>query len=406
MTDCHLRSNCRLCGQANFSVVLELQPSALANEFLPEPREQEKFPLTLYSCQSCHHVQLRDVVDPNRLFKHYLYVSGTSKEMRNHFRLSALKLSLEYNLQPGDLIVEIGSNDGTLLREFQHLGYRVLGIDPAENLAKQATFQGMETWGEFFTSQTAQKILDIYGHPKLVVANNCFAHADDLTDITLGVKNLIGKSGSFVFEVSYLIDMLEKGAFDQIYSEHTSYHHLGPLTTFFEKMNLVIHDVDLIGTHGGSIRVHVSHPDSGWKPKNAEDFFRIIYTEKLYLEKQIFYFTDKVSKLKEELRSTLTNLKSKGKKIAGVLASAKSTTFLHHMEIGPDILDCIADDAPEKQGKYSPGKHIPIVPFSHLKEINPDYILILSLNFADSVCQAHPEWEGRWIIPFPHLRIA
>lgn len=408
------RSDCRLCHSTNLKLVLQLEPSALANAFVSDLTiEQDKFPLDLFNCLDCGHYQLLDVVDPSILFKHYLYVSGTSKLMRRHFRNYACSVVSEFDLDDDDLLVEIGSNDGTSLKWFKTLGIKVLGIDPAENLAVKATQEGITTIPSFFNRKVANQIINEYGKASVVVANNVFAHADDLDEIVLGVKELLKENGVFIFEVSYFKDVILSGDFSQIYHEHTSYHTVLPLYSFFKKHDMQLYKIERVDSHGGSIRCFVSNKfDNNVLSSSHNDASFFIEQESkfgLYSINEpwsgVNKFIENIEKNKEDLNKLLIELKQSGKKISGVAASAKSTTFLHHYNIGTELLDYICDDAPEKIGLFSPGKHIPIVPFSKIYEDNPDYLLILSFNFVDSIITRHPNFKGKWIVPLPELKI-
>ena len=227
------RNDCRLCRSTKLEKVLTLAPTPPANELLSEGEldaGQEKFPLDLYFCNDCHHLQLLDIVSPERLFRNYVYVSGTSAVFRQHFRDYAEFVIENYSIAEGSLVVDIGSNDGVLLGYFQERGMQVQGVDPARAIAKSATDSGVDTIGEFFTPDIAARIVAGKGPASIVVANNVFAHIDNLHEILEGVSRLLDQAGLFVIEVSYLKDVLEKTLFDTIYHEHLDYH--SPLGIF------------------------------------------------------------------------------------------------------------------------------------------------------------------------------
>lgn len=395
------RDNCRLCHSKDLSLVLSLAKSALANAFVKQQTKQDLYPLDLFKCNNCKHFQLLDIVDPEVLFKNYIYVSGTSSLMRQHFRDYACKTVLTFNLQENDFICDIGSNDGTLLKYFKALGMRVLGIDPAENVAKKATENGIPTISDFFNAKLANDIVKNHGKAKIITSNNCFAHVDNLDEIVLGVKELLEKDGVFIFEVSYFLEVLKSSGFDQIYHEHVSFHTLYPLIQFFKRFDLKIVDVLFPDVHGGSLRVFVKHKESMSNNNlfsNYQD--KICNDEIIEIEEMFGNFVSNIENQKKLLKQKLIDLKNKGYKISGFGASAKSTTFLHHFDIGKDLLDCIYDDAIEKQGLFSPGKNIPIKPF---KENDSDYILILSFNFVDHIIKNN-KFDGIWLVPLPSLK--
>jgi hypothetical protein len=404
------RNNCRLCSSTEIKLIYSLGSSALANDFVSDPNiAQNTYPLDLYQCSDCGHFQLLDIVDPEILFRNYCYVSGTSKLMRQHFRNLACSIVSEFDLDK-DLVVEIGSNDGTLLGWFKALGIPFLGVEPATNLANQCNERGLTTINAFFNTQTAKQILDYYDPPKIIIANNIFAHADDLSEIVNAVKLLMRKDGVFIFEVSYFADVIETGDFSQIYHEHCSFHSIKPLISFFLQHQMTMFRVERIPTHGGSIRVYVRNNDANqsWDDGSDLKFANQETLDGLYDLKKpssIFHtFTKRIEQVGVDLKSHLTKLKQEGKTIAAAGASAKSTTLLHHYDIGIETLDFIADDAPEKQGFFSPGKKIPILPFNAIYDKKPDYLLILSYNFTDFLIQKHNKYEGTWIIPFPEYK--
>jgi SAM-dependent methyltransferase len=392
---------------------LELEPTPLANEFVKDRKtEQSKFPLELLECQKCGHVQLSTIVDPNILFKDYIYVSGTSPVFVDHFRRYAEQAILKFNLEPDNLIVDIGSNDGTLLGFFKEAGMKVLGIDPAENISKQATEAGIETIPKFFGYTLSKRIVEKHGHASLVVANNVFAHIHDLADVVRGIQHLLKPEGVFVFEVSYLLKVCEGTLFDTIYHEHLSYHHVAPLISFFESLGMKLFQVEVVDTHGGSLRCYVGSQERRITPSVA----RFCEMEALrgFLvpgrERRINAFNrldNTIRLLGETLTNRLSTLKSQEVKIAGYGAPAKVTTLTHKFGIGTETLDFIVDDNPLKQGLFTPGNHIPILPSSAIKEKKPGYLLILAWNFADPImnkCKAFKEAGGKFIIPMPQFK--
>ena len=395
-------------------LIMSLGPTPLANAFLGADevgKQQEHFPLDVHICKDCGHVQLLDVVDPEILFRNYVYVSSTSPVYVEHFRRYAQAMLGMTSMPPGSTIVEIGSNDGTLLRFFKNAGMHVLGIDPARAIAADATKKGIETLPEFFNLTLARKLRRQVGEVSLVVANNVFAHADDLHTIVDGVTHLLGPDGVFVFEVSYLLDVFEKTLFDTIYHEHLSYHSVKPLVGLFQRHSMELFDVIRVDSHGGSIR-GITKRKGGRLPKQASVDELIVLEESLGLHDPDAYgklFTN-VQNLKVDLGNILRRLKAEGKKIVGYGAPAKATTLMFHFGLGRDVLDYIIDDSPLKQGLYSPGHHIPIVPSSYLYDDShkPDYVLILAWNFANPIISKHKDFldlGGHFIIPLPMIEI-
>jgi SAM-dependent methyltransferase len=401
-----IRKSCRLCNSVDLELILELENTPLANDFVKEGdlnKKQELFPLYLVRCNSCNHVQLPVIVDPDRLFSNYVYVSGTSKNFVEHFKNYSESIIKTYNLKPNDLVVEIGSNDGTLLNFFKEAGMRVVGIDPAKKISKTANDLGINTICSFFDKKISEKIKTEYGTAKIVLANNVFAHADDLQGIVAATKSLLDPvCGSFIFEVQYLLDLVKNNLFDMVYHEHLSYHSMGPLVTFFNQFHMQIQNVERINTHGGSIRVHVSVNPVILDKNNS--LIKLLEVEQNSLNLKIYkQFKKRIDDASSELNLLLS--KKKGK-IIGYGAPAKLTTLMYQFKLDSTKIEYIVDDNPLKQDLYSPGLHIPIKSSEYLKDIKnkPEHIVVFAWNFADSITSNLPEFAGKFIIPLPNLK--
>ena len=405
-------TKCRLCSSNNLKRVLSLEPTPLANAFVNSSQLhacQECFPLDLFFCNNCFHVQLLDIVDPKELFENYVYVSGTSEKFVKHFKIYAESVVKYYNIMENDLVVEIGSNDGTFLSFFNDLGMKVLGIDPAKKVGRISTSKGLETLTEFFSNKLAHEIKKNYGLAKVVTANNVFAHADDLVDIVDGCRTLLEPDGLFIFEVQYLFDLYRNCYFDMIYHEHLSYHTVEPLRKFFSSNGMQIIDIKKIPTHGGSIRGVAQCQEGTRKVKSSvEEVIEEEKKQELFKAETFLHFGEKIEKLKNELQKVLFTIKSKGMSIAGYGAPAKATTLMYHFQLNKDMLDFIVDDSPLKQGLFTPGNHIPIFEVDYLYKKKPDYVLILAWNFAESIIRTHMSYlkqGGHFIIPLPKVAI-
>jgi SAM-dependent methyltransferase len=392
------QENCRLCLYPLGEPVLKFPDTPLANEFLKTKEEQDKFPLQVCCCEQCGHYQLNETVDPERLFRHYLFVSGTSKVNVEHFRQYAIDLIDQCKLDPGMQVLDIASNDGTLLKEFQKLGMKVLGIDPARNIADQANKEGIETIAEFFTEEYADTILKQYGQFELITANNVWAHVPDMIGFVKGIKKILAYNGVFIFEVSYFIDVCNNTLIDTVYHEHSSYHTINPLISFFEKLDLKIVNVKHIDNHGGSIRVYV---------KNKTNITNVFVSDEINPKELIEQLKINIKKLGKDLNKILKEYKAAGKSIAIYGTPAKATTLMYALDVDESIIDFAVDDAPLKQGTFTPGKHIPVMPSSAIQEKNPDVLLVLAWNFADSIMDKCRKsgYKGKFIIPLPELRI-
>jgi len=401
---------CRVCKNKKIYKFLRLGPIPLANSLLKSEQLTSKepfYPLDVYFCPECGLVQLKDVVSPEILFKDYVYLTGMSQTMKQHFYQLAVELINNFRLSRDDLVVDIGSNDGTLLKGFKQLGIKTLGIEPATNVALAAEREGIETINDFFSVEVAKDIIKRKGHARVITGTNVFAHINGLDGVLKAVNNLLTSNGMFVIEVPYLVDLLSKTEFDTIYHEHLSYFSLRPLVALLKRFNMELFDVKRIPVHGGSIRCYVTRSPSTIKSSVCK---LLALEEKLKLNslKTYLEFGARVRNIKRQLTSLLRTLKEKGYTIIGYGASAKGNTLLNYCKIRTNILDYIVDNTPFKQGLYTPGTHIPIVPTDRILENAPDYALLLAWNYLDEILrkeQKYRELGGKFIVPIPEPRI-
>jgi SAM-dependent methyltransferase len=406
------RDNCRLCISTDLAKVLSIPATPPANAFVDADQlnqNQQSFPLDLWYCAACGHLQLLDVVDPSVLFENYVYVSGTSPAFVKHFREYAEHIVQARGLRPGALVVDIGSNDGTLLSQFKDLDMRVLGIDPARDIAAAATASGIETLNRFFDSELADEIRQTHGEAQCITANNVFAHIDDLTEIVKGIRHLLTEDGVFAFEVSYRLDVLEDTLFDTIYHEHLDYHAVKPLQAFFARNGMTLIDVERVPTHGGSLRGFAQRADgSGAVSESVASQIAVEETAGLYEISRYQEFSSQIDQLGADLRKLLDGLKAEGNTVAGFGAPAKATTLMYRFGLDQSDIAYIVDDSPLKQGLYSPGLHIPVVSKEHLEQHPVDYLLILAWNFAEPIIKNNHQVldnGGHFIVPVPDLKI-
>jgi SAM-dependent methyltransferase len=367
---------------------------------------QQAHPLDLYQCQECGHAQLLDIVDPEVLFGHYIYTTSVSLGLTEHFSRYADEMVSRTNAAPNSLVVEIGSNDGTLLRFFQKQGMRVLGVDPARSIAAQATASGIETLPTYFTRALASEIRQKHGAASIIAANNVFAHADNLGDVADGIRELLADDGVFVFEVSYLVDIVEKGLFDTLYHEHLCYHSIKPFQRFFRAHGLELVDVQRIASKGGSIRGFVQRAGHAAKPIVAE-LIQIEDRMKLDAPAPFRALHDRLQGVKRELLAMIDSIRADGKTVVGYGASATVTTFSYYFDLG-GRLDYLVDDNPGKHGRLSPGHHLQVLSSDALYERSPDYVVILAWAYADPILRRHEKFlaqGGRFIVPFPTPRV-
>jgi SAM-dependent methyltransferase len=405
------RNTCRLCDGHELELALHLDPTPIADDYVSVERlamVQETYPLDLFLCRTCGHVQLLDVVDPEVLFGDYVYVTSISLGLVEHFRRYADDVLRRIIPPVGAFVVEIGSNDGTLLKFFQDRGMCALGIDPARGIARKATESGIETLPTFFTSELARKIRLERGAATIVCANNVFAHGDNLADMVEGVRELLAPDAVFVFEVSYLVDIVQKMLFDTIYHEHLCYHSVKPLDRFFRRHGMELIDIERIASKGGSLRatVQLTGGPRAMSPK-IEELIALEASLGLDRVETFRAFAAKIESVKTQLLELLHDLKSQGRTIVGYGASATVTTLIYHFELS-DKLSFIVDDNPTKQNSFSPGHHIPVLSPQAIYERKPEYVLILAWQYAEPIKEKHHaflEQGGHFIVPLPRVEV-
>jgi len=380
---------------------------------LREEEEEEvtpAYPLEVRFCKDCSHVQLGHVVDPRILYqRRYSYVSATSPVFVAHLEEYAKTITERFDFPMGSLVADVGSNDGTCLRAFQALGFEVLGIDPASEIADRATAQGIETIADFFGAPMAQRLLEERGPAHLITSHNALAHIDNLSDVLEGVSHWLHEDGLFVMEVGYFVDVLQNGWFDTIYHEHLDYHTVAPLVRFMERFGLEVIGVDRTSPQGGSIRVIVQRNSGPHSPDGSlEPLLQLERTLMMDRAETLVVFGERINGVREKLTGLLDGLKADGKSIAAYGAPTKATTLLMHFGLGQDVLEFAAEDNPLKFGCYIPGALVPILPSKELYVRKPDYVVVLAWNFARPIIQKHARFHregGRFILPMPEPRI-
>jgi len=406
------RDHCRLCDSKKLDLALPIKPSPIADAYIPASKlgkPQELYPLDLYLCGDCGHIQNIDVVNPEVLFRDYLFTTSSSAGLLSHFKQYAADVISGLSLKPGCLVVEIGSNDGSLLRNFKEKGIKVLGIDPARDIAKRATDSGVETLPEFFSASLAAGIRKDYGPAVVIAANNVFAHADDLADIVNGIRELLDDDGVFVFEVSYLIDIVDKYLFDTVYHEHVSYHSIEPLSRFFERLGMQLIDVQRIASKGGSIRGFAQRKLEGRRPVQPS-VTQMIETERKRGFNDLAVYQDysnRIADRRNALNRLLDEQVAAGAVIAGYGASTTTTTLMWDFDLIRK-LSFILDDNSTKHGLYCPASHIPVMPSEELYVRKPDFVVVLAWQYATPIIRRHRQYlqkGGCFVIPLPDLRI-
>lgn len=398
--------NCSFCNCENLFKYLDLGRMPLVNSFItPEQiSTEEKFPLEVLLCQDCSLSQTSVVIDPEFMFRDYAYRSSISSFFRNHCTSLAEELN-SYFCKPGDLILDIASNDGCLLKPFKSLGNKVLGVDPAINLARIANGEGIKTIPDFWTPELARSIKEGEGLAKVITAFNVFAHVEDIHSFVQGVKIALGNDGFFILESPHILDLLEKNEFDTIYHEHLYYLSLKPVQRLMSQYNMKIAKVEQHDIHGGSLRVYIEHDSQN---RSDGSFEKILDKEKkagIYDSDSYEGFTEKVETVKRNLNLMVRKIKQEGKTIDSFGASAKGNILLNYCGINHPSIGCVYDHTPEKQGKLTPGTHIPIINPDFLLERKPDYLFLAAWNFAREIMEKTQDYRsqgGRYIIPIPN----
>jgi SAM-dependent methyltransferase len=407
----HRRKTCRLCGSTNLEIGFQLAPSPIGDAYVTADRlgeTQPLFPIDQFICRDCGLAQLLDVIAPDVLYGDYIYVTASSLGLDEHFQRYADTVLASVRPAPGALVVDIGSNDGTLLRAFQARGMRTLGVEPAEHIAKAATAAGVETIGRYFTPELAREIRAAHGAASIITANNVFANVDDLHSMTQGIRELLAPDGVFVCESYSIADVVKNMVFDFVYHEHISSFAVTPLHSFFERMGMRLIDVVRVPTKGGSLRYTVGLADG---PRPAAASVAAMLDEERregVCDPQTYHaFSARIDALRDQTVDLLRGLKKAGRSIAGFGASITATTLIYHFGIG-EFLDYLVDDNPAKQGRFSPGLHLPVYPASALAERRPDDTVILAWRYAEPIIRKHAAYlagGGRFIVPVPDVRV-
>ena len=386
---------CRSCENDQLKRVVSLGYQPLANNLLNNKNEKDElYPLEVNYCPNCHNCQLSVVVDPKKMFSNYLYLSSTSKTFRKHFEIAAKKYVKEFKLSPKkSYIIDVGSNDGVALKPFKDLNFKkILGIEPAKNLAKLANREKIRTYNGFLDEKSLKKIKK---NADIVLASNVFAHSDKLKTMAECMFKLIKKNGTIIIEVQYLLNTLKDLTFDNIYHEHYNYWSLTSLVTFFNRFKSKIYKAEKINTHGGSLRIYVKKNPKIQIEKSVKSL--LIEEEKFGIKKYKTYqnFAKKVYKIRNNVRKNISELKKNNSKIIGYGSPAKATTALNFFGISKEI-DCIVEDNKLKHGKFLPGMKIPIVSKSHIKD-KPDCAVVLAWNFINEIKKKNSNLANKFI---------
>ena len=402
---------CRISGK-KLTNIIDFGNQPLGNGFLKRKDFNKEYFYKMRAgfCKTSKMFQLIEQPNPKKIFhNNYAFFSGTSKNMQEHFKKlfeKIINFKLIKNINP--FIVEIGCNDGILLKHFAKKNIKHLGIEPSKNVARKSMLNGVKTMNNFFSYKLSNKILKQYGKANIICAANVICHIPNLLDLAKGIKNLLTKDGLFIFEEPYLGDVIKKTSYDQFYDEHVYLFSLHSIKYLFNKFNLEIIKVEHLNTHGGSMRYFISHSGSHSKSKIVDKTLKKEIKEGVNNISSLIKFRNNVLLSKDNLRKLLIKLKKEGKKICGYAATSKSTTIINYCDLGTELIDYICDTTPIKQNKFSPGKHIPIKSDKFFRKKYPDYAILFAWNHSKEIMAKEKDFirkGGKWIIFIPRVKI-
>ncbi|MGD9597429.1 MAG: methyltransferase domain-containing protein [Steroidobacteraceae bacterium] len=404
---------CRFCGTELSHTFVDLGMSPLCQTHI-EPYQlnhMERFyPLHVWVCGTCYLVQLEEYVAPDAIFSDYAYFSSYSESWVEHARQYAEQMIARLALSKDSLVMEIASNDGYLLQHFVARGIPCRGIEPAANVAEAAIAKGIPTTVRFFGRGTAAEIATEHGRADLLLGNNVLAHVPDINDFVGGMRVLLKQGGVLTMEFPHLLRLMDENQFDTIYHEHFSYLSFGTVEAIFARHGLRLFDVDEIPTHGGSLRIYGCHvEDSSHPTQPAVDRLRAHEIARGLRSLDGYAgFDARVRATKRKLLRFLIEARDHGKSVVGYGAPGKGNTLLNYCGIRTDLLDYTVDRSPHKQGRYTPGTHIPIRDPETIRQTRPDYVLILPWNLQREIgrqLEYIREWGGRLVVPIPEVKV-
>lgn len=405
--------NCRFCAATLKTTFVDLGSSPLCQTHIdPDHLDAMEpfYPLHAYVCDNCKLVQLQEFVSPDQIFSEYAYFSSYSRSWVEHARKYAVQMIDRFKLGSASSVMEIASNDGYLLQHFKTAGVPVLGIEPAANVAKVARDRGIPTVVRFFGRQSATALVGEHGRADVIVGNNVLAHVPDLNDFVGGMKTLLAPNGVITMEFPHLERLIADNQFDTIYHEHFSYFSFVVVERIFSHHGLRIFDVEELPTHGGSLRIYAAHSERA--DLQVEERVPALRHREIAggFETLERYqgFGAQVRRTKRRLLRFLIDAHDAGKRVAGFGAPGKGNTLLNYCGIRTDLLEFTTDANPYKQGKFTPGTRIPIMPPSHLRLAKPDFVLILPWNLQEEIRSEAAyigEWGGRFVVPIPEPKV-
>lgn len=406
-------ARCRSCGAGLHFTLVDLGMSPLCESYVTKERlnrVESFYPLHVYVCDCCFLAQLEQYVAAEDIFSEYAYFSSYAASWVEHARRYVETVTNRFSLGPRSQVVEVASNDGYLLQHFLPLGVPILGIEPAANVAQAATAKGIPTLVKFFNTQTARELVEQGTRADLLIGNNVLAQVPDVNDFVAGLKILLAPAGVITLEFPHLLELIRQNQFDTIYHEHFSYFSFLAAERIFARHGIVLFDVELLPTHGGSLRVYGRHREDSTKPVTAAVLALEATEQEAGLERLGTYsrFGEQVKETKRQLLDFLISARRAGKQVVGYGAPGKGNTLLNYCGIRNDFLDYTVDRNPYKQGKFLPGTHIPIFHPDKIRDTKPDYVLILPWNLKDEIVEQLAyirTWGGNFVVPIPRVQI-
>jgi SAM-dependent methyltransferase len=405
------RTTCRLCGSKNLKVVIALEKIPVTEKYITEDQlniPHELYPIDVYMCLDCSHVQILDVINPDILWDNFTFRSGQAQIIIDHLKDVAQVTCNKYNIPINSLIIDVGSNDGTLLQGFKDQGMKVLGIDPAKEIASEANNAGIPTLPEFLTGYLADKIVNEYGNARVVNCFNAFGHADDMNELMASITKMVAPNGIFVFEVSYLVDIIDNLLLGTIIHEHLCHHSVIPMVKFLKRHGMELIEVEKVHYQGGSFIGTAQHIGGPYSVKQS-------VPEMLNYEKKrgfdlpdiIETFSTRLNKLVSEFNQLIPKWESQGDIIAGYGAARSGPTLIAQFKIGNKI-SFIIDDHYQKVNKYTPGNKIKVLPTKELIQRMPKYTIILAWVHAETIIANNREYlekGGNFVLLLPQIKI-
>ena len=402
---------CQVCNSSKLNLILDLGHQPLCDSLLTKEmlnQQETTYPLRMFWCEECSLAQIDYCVDGSVVYHpDYPYRTGVTKELVEYQNCMSKSLISKYNLKQGNFVVDLGSNDGTLLTGFKEYGIKVLGVEPT-NIAKIANQNGVETIQKFFTVEIANEIKNKHGEASLILATNMFAHMATIGEVVSGIEILLKDDGVFVFENHYLLDVIQGGQFDTIYHEHLRTYSLKSLVKLFSYYNFTITDVERGSRYGGNIRVHITKGKNKPVSENVTAMLNLEEKSGLYKLETYMKFADRVKKAKKDFMSFIIKMKEDGKTIVANSCPGRSVTLLNYYGVNPDLIPYIAEQPTSlKLGMFLPGKHIPVVNNEILIKEQPDYVILLAWHYAESIMEQLRArgLKSTFVIPLPDLMV-